>query len=77
MNDNSAPPKLNSVVLVRGGNGRTLFKPWRGRVVSYPEVAKLTHATRRDERVAVLPLERGPGWSTEPVVVRLSILERE
>jgi hypothetical protein len=58
-------PPVGSVVTVKGGHGRAVYTPWRGKVVAHDGKTC----------AAVLPLERGKGWSTEPVIVRLEILE--
>ena len=65
-------PPIGCVVLVRGRG----LRPWRAKVVRHGPrlIGAWSYGSGSCE---VLPLESGIGWSTEPVVVRLDILERE
>jgi len=65
-------PPLESIVRVHGRGSHA----WRGKVVAHgPRVSGGSHYG--GDRCEVLPIERGRGWSTEPVVVRIAILVRE
>jgi hypothetical protein len=65
-------PPIGSVVRVQGQGCHA----WRGKVVAHgPRVSGGSHYG--SDRCEVLPIERGRGWSTEPVVVRIAILVSE
>jgi hypothetical protein len=66
------PPPIDTVVRVTSPHS---VISWRGRVVGIP--AEVSWRPGHVDRVAVVPLERGKGWSATPVFVRLSVVERE
>ena len=63
------------LVVVRGGHGRRVYKPWKARVVRVGP-AWGSDGPYGADRCEVLPVESGRGWTTQPVVVRLAVLEK-